>query len=71
MPGTFRVEDHLLTAAIFPAIYSDITERKRNEEEMRTARDAAEEASRTIEAADRDLKAALHGDDRVGRKILQ
>ena len=39
-------------------IYSDITERKRNEAEIRAARDAAEEASRTIEAAYRDLKTA-------------
>ena len=39
-------------------IYADITERKRNEAEIRAARDAAEEASRTIEAAYRDLKAA-------------
>jgi signal transduction histidine kinase len=42
----------------FVLIYADITERKRNEEEIRAARDAAEEASRTIEAAYRDLKAA-------------
>jgi GAF domain-containing protein/nitrogen-specific signal transduction histidine kinase len=42
----------------FVAIYSDITGRKRNEQELRAARDAAEEASRTIEAAYRDLKAA-------------
>src|SRR5690242_31891 len=42
----------------FVVIYSDITERKRNEEEIRAARDAAEEANRTIEAAYRDLKAA-------------
>jgi signal transduction histidine kinase len=42
----------------FVVIYSDITERKRNEAEVRAARDAAEEASRTIEAAYRDLKAA-------------
>jgi signal transduction histidine kinase len=42
----------------FVVIYSDITERKRSEEELRAARDAAEEASRTIEAAYRDLKAA-------------
>ena len=39
-------------------IYADITERKRSEAEIRAARDAAEEASRTIEAAYRDLKAA-------------
>jgi signal transduction histidine kinase len=42
----------------FVVIYSDITERKHNEEALRAARDAAEEASRTIEAAYRDLKAA-------------
>ena len=42
----------------FVVIYSDITDRKRNEEELRATRDAAEEASRTIEAAYRDLKAA-------------
>ena len=42
----------------FVLIYSDITERKRSEAEIRAARDAAEEAGRTIEAAYRDLKAA-------------
>jgi PAS domain S-box-containing protein len=42
----------------FVLIFSDITERKRNEAELRAARDTAEEASRTIEAAYRDLKAA-------------
>ena len=42
----------------FVLIFSDITERKRNEVEIRAARDAAEQASRTIEAAYRDLKAA-------------
>src|SRR5208283_3631051 len=35
-----------------------ITERKRNEAEIRAARDAAEAASRTIEAAFRELKTA-------------
>ena len=35
----------------FVLIYADITERKRSEAEIRAARDAAEEASRTIEAA--------------------
>src|SRR6185312_3565929 len=35
-----------------------ITERKRNEVEISAARDAAEEASRSIEAAYRELKAA-------------
>jgi PAS domain S-box-containing protein len=42
----------------FVLIYADITERKRSEAEIRAARDAAEEASRTIEAAYRDLKTA-------------
>jgi signal transduction histidine kinase len=42
----------------FVVIYSDVTERKRSEAEIRAARDAAEEASRTIEAAYRDSKAA-------------
>ena len=42
----------------FVLIYADITERKRSEAEIRAARDAAEEASRTIEAAYQELKAA-------------
>ena len=42
----------------FVLIYADITERKRNEAEIRAARDAAEEANRSIEAAFRELKAA-------------
>jgi GAF domain-containing protein/nitrogen-specific signal transduction histidine kinase len=42
----------------FVLIYADITERKHNEQELRAARDAAEQASRTIEAAYRELKAA-------------
>jgi PAS domain S-box-containing protein len=42
----------------FVLIFSDITERKRSEAELRAARDAAEGASRTIEVAYRDLKAA-------------
>jgi two-component system NtrC family sensor kinase len=42
----------------FVLIYADITERKRNEAEIRAARDAAEDASRTIEAAYRELKTA-------------
>ena len=42
----------------FVLIYADITERKRSEAEIRAARDAAEEASRTIDAAFRELKAA-------------
>src|SRR5213078_1761994 len=39
----------------FVLIYSNITERKRSEAEIRAARDAAEEASRTIDAAYREL----------------
>ncbi len=42
----------------FVLIYADITERKAAEEQIRAAKDAAEEASRTIEAAFRDLKTA-------------
>jgi PAS domain S-box-containing protein len=42
----------------FVLIYSDITERKRSEAEIRAARDAAEEASRTIAAQYQELKAA-------------
>jgi len=42
----------------FVLIYSDVTERKRNEAELRAARDTAEEASRAIEIAYRDLQAA-------------
>jgi len=42
----------------FVLIYSDITDRKRADAEIRAAKDAAEDASRTIEAAYRDLQAA-------------
>jgi GAF domain-containing protein/nitrogen-specific signal transduction histidine kinase len=42
----------------FVLIFSDITERKRSEAEIVAARDAAEQASRTIEAAFRELKTA-------------
>ncbi|MGG5823538.1 PAS-domain containing protein [Falsiroseomonas sp. HW251] len=42
----------------FVLIYTDITERKRAEREMAAARDAAAAASRTMEAAYRELKAA-------------
>jgi two-component system, NtrC family, sensor kinase len=42
----------------FVLIYADITERKRNEAEIRAARDTAEEASRTVDRAYRELKAA-------------
>jgi PAS domain S-box-containing protein len=42
----------------FVLIYADITERKQNEAQISAARDAAEQASRTIDAAFRELKAA-------------
>jgi C4-dicarboxylate-specific signal transduction histidine kinase len=42
----------------FVLIYSDITERKRSDAEIRAAKETAEEASRKIEAAYRELKAA-------------
>jgi two-component system, NtrC family, sensor kinase len=42
----------------FVLIYADITERKHNEMEISAARDAALEASRRLEAAFRELKAA-------------
>jgi signal transduction histidine kinase len=42
----------------FVLIYGDITERKAAEGQIRAAKDAAEEASRTVEAAYSDLKAA-------------
>jgi PAS domain S-box-containing protein len=42
----------------FVLMFSDITERKRTEAEIAAARDAAQEATRTIEAAFRDLKTA-------------
>jgi signal transduction histidine kinase len=42
----------------FVLIYADITERKRSEAEIRAARDAAEEASRTIAASYDELKTA-------------
>jgi two-component system, NtrC family, sensor kinase len=42
----------------FVLIYADITERKRSEAEIHAARDAAEEASRTIAAAYEELKTA-------------
>jgi GAF domain-containing protein/nitrogen-specific signal transduction histidine kinase len=53
-----EVRHNPVPAGGFVLIYADITERKQNEAELRAARDAAEEASRTIEAAYRDLKAA-------------
>jgi len=42
----------------FVVIYADITERKRAEAEIAAARDAAEQAAATIEAAYRELKIA-------------
>ena len=42
----------------FVLIYADITERKRAEAEIAAARDAAEQAARTIDAAYRELKIA-------------
>ena len=53
-----EVRNNPVAGGGFVLIYADITERKRNEAEIRAARDAAEEASRTIEAAYRDLKTA-------------
>jgi PAS domain S-box-containing protein len=53
-----EVRHNPVPAGGFVLIYADVTERKRSEAEIRAARDAAEEASRTIEAAYRDLKAA-------------
>jgi PAS domain S-box-containing protein len=42
----------------FVLMFADVTERKRNEAEIAAARDAAQEATRTIEAAFRELKTA-------------
>ena len=53
-----RSSPHPVAGGGFVLIFSDITDRKRNETEIRAARDAAEEASRTIETVFRDLKAA-------------
>ena len=53
-----EVRRNPISSGGFVLIYADITERKRGEAEIRGARDAAEEASRTIEAAYRELKAA-------------
>ena len=53
-----EVRHNPVPAGGFVLIYADITERKRSEAEIRAARDAAEEASRTIEAAYQELKAA-------------
>ncbi len=56
--NVIEVHSNPIAGGGFVLIYSDITERKRNEEAIRAARDAAEEASRTIEAAFRELKTA-------------
>jgi signal transduction histidine kinase len=56
--GIVEVRSNPVPGGGFVVIYSDITARKRDEEELRAARDAAEEASRTIETAYRDLKVA-------------
>ena len=53
-----EVRRNPISSGGFVLIFADITERKRSEAEIRAARDAAEEASRTIEAAYRELKAA-------------
>ncbi|MGA8191861.1 MAG: PAS-domain containing protein, partial [Acetobacteraceae bacterium] len=53
-----EVRNNPVAGGGFVLIYADVTERKRNEAELRAARDAAEEASRTIEAAYRELKTA-------------
>ena len=56
--NVIEVHSNPIAGGGFVLIYSDITERRRNEEAIRAARDAAEEASRTIEAAFRELKTA-------------
>ena len=53
-----EVRHNPVAAGGFVLIYADITARKRNEAEIRAARDAAEAASRTIDAAYRELQAA-------------
>jgi signal transduction histidine kinase len=56
--NVIEVHSNPIAGGGFVLIYSDITERRRNEEAIRAARDAAEDASRTIEAAFRELKTA-------------
>ena len=56
--SVIEVHSNPIAGGGFVLIYSDITERKRNEEAIHAARDAAEEASRTIEAAFLELKTA-------------
>ncbi len=53
-----EVRHNPVPSGCFVLIDADITERKRSEAEIRAARDAAEAASRTIEAAYQELKAA-------------
>ncbi len=53
-----EVRRNPVAAGGFVLIFADITERKRSEAELRAAHDAAQEASRTIEAAYQELKAA-------------
>ncbi len=53
-----EVRHNSVPSGSFVLIYADITERKRSEAALRAARDAAKEASRTIEAAYLELKAA-------------
>jgi signal transduction histidine kinase len=53
-----EVRHNPVPAGGFVLIYADISERKRSEAEIRAARDAAEEASRTIAAAYQELKTA-------------
>jgi hypothetical protein len=63
----------------FVLIYSDITERKRSEEEIRAARDAAEAALRDLKAAQASLifgaafflRATRCGDDGSSRKAVR
>ena len=55
---TVEVRNNPVGDGGFVVIYADITERKRAEAEIAAARDAAEQATRTIEAAYRDLKIA-------------
>jgi GAF domain-containing protein len=51
-----EVRNNPVAGGGFVLIYADITDRKRAEAEIAAARDAAEQAARTIEAAYRDLK---------------
>ena len=55
---TVEVRNNPVADGGFVLIYADITERKRAEAEIAAARDAAEQAARTIEAAYRELKTA-------------